>query len=468
MSKNLKNIVEKVKACIIPPKKAEEKVKLIMKKIDSVAENIGKKYGFKPMFCGSVAKGTWLMPVEMDLFLLFPENIERSEFEEVGLKAAKEISKALNAKWEKKYTEHPYLRAFLQDVQLDIVPCYDVPPQRIKSAVDRTPWHVRYVREKLEEWQKDEVRLLKVFCKAQEVYGADIVHHGFSGYLCELLIIKFGSFINLVKSATKWNPQVILYLEKPPKKEILDSFSIHPLVFIDPVDENRNVAAAVSFKSFFKFVKACRKLVSSPSESMFRKRFIPISQKKLERILTKRNTKFYVLLFPAPKDLHEDIIVAQLRKLAKLLSENLSREGFLIHRIEEFFLEKEAGIIIESEIWKLPVVMKRIGPSVFSKHAKEFLVHYSDKYAWIENGVWVVEDKRKFLKIEEFLKCFFSGSEKSLKERGVPSKLAKLSKEMRIYIGDSAIVSLAKKKKEFAAFLKKYFEESINPYEVQI
>ncbi len=468
MSKNLENVVEKVKAWIVPPKKAEEKVKLIMEKINSIAETLGKKYGFKPMFCGSVAKGTWLMPVEMDLFLLFPENVERNELEKVGLKVAKEICKEINAKWEKKYTEHPYLRAFLQDVQLDIVPCYDVPPERIKSAVDRTPWHVRYVRENLEEWQKDEVRLLKVFCKAQDVYGADIVHHGFSGYLCELLIIKFGSFINLVKNATKWNPQVILYLEKPPKKEVLDSFSMHPLVFIDPVDENRNVAAAVSFRSFFKFVKACRKLVSSPSESMFRKKPIPISQKRLERILTKRNTKFYVLFFPIPKSLHEDIIVAQLRRLAKLLFENLSRQGFLIHRTEVFFLEKEAGIILESEIWKLPNVMKRVGPSVFSKHAKEFLEHYSDKHAWIENGVWVVEDKRRFSKIEEFLKCFFTGSEKSLKERGVPSKLAKLCKEMRIYIGDSAIVSLVKKKKEFAVFLKKYFEESINPYEVQI
>ncbi len=459
----MREVLEKALAKIKPSKEEEEKIKSLSERVLAVAGEIGKKYNFSPMLCGSVAKGTWLKPAELDLFLLFPESLEREKLEDLGLKAGKGICKRLKARYEKKYTEHPYLRAMLPEkIEMDVVPCYDTLPTKIKSAVDRTPWHVRYVLEHLKKEQRDEVRLLKKFCKAQKVYGADLMHQGLSGYLCELLIIKFGSFENVVKQASKWYPQVVLWLERAPEKNVLEEFKGHPLVFIDPVDPKRNVAAAVSYESFFRFVLACKKFLKKPSEKFFFEKEKEISVQKLKKKLEKRDSRFYLLIFKKPNE-HEDIVISQLRRLAKLLKRNLESQEFSLIHTKEFSLEKICGLIIEAEIWKLPKIMKRTGPEIKArKHALEFLKHYSDKRAWIEEEKWVIEDERRFRSIREFLEYFFKGRESELRQRGIPSKLAKVAKTMRIFEGDSELISVARKSKEMRIFLREYFEFDLN------
>ncbi len=458
MRKILNNVIKKLK-----PSEAEEKrIKTLAESVLRISKKIGMKVGFTPMLCGSVAKGTWLKPAELDLFLLFSERLSREELEKQGLKAAKEICRRLHAKWEKRYTEHPYLRCLLRNgVEMDIVPCYDIPPEKIISAVDRTPWHVRYVLKHLKEEQRDDVRLLKKFCKAQQVYGADLLHCGFSGYLCELLIIKFGSFENVVKQASKWYPQVVLWLEKAPSKKELEQFKAHPLVFIDPVDQKRNVAAAVSYESFFRFVKACKEFLLAPSEKFFFAKPKELSVKKLKGILKKRDSKFYILLFPKP-NVHEDVLASQLRRFEKLLKYYLEKEGFSMHRVEFFILDNFFGLLLEAEIWKLPKIMKRVGPEILSRHAKEFLKHYASKKAWIENNAWVVEDERKFQTIEEFLQWFFKGSAKALEQRGIPSYIAKQSRKLLLYKGDSELVKLSLRHEDFRIWLRKYFAKNLN------
>lgn len=457
----MKKILNQVLREIKPKKKDEQRISKIANKVMKVSREIGKKYNFKPMLCGSVAKGTWLYPAELDLFLLFHETLPRKELENLGIKAGKEICKALGAKWEKKYTEHPYLRCFFEDVEMDIVPCYDIKPEKIKSAVDRTPWHVKYILKHLTEKQKDEVRLLKKFCKTQEVYGADLVHRGFSGYLCELLIIKFGSFKNAIREASKWYPPIVLYLGKKPSKKQLEEFGEQPFIFIDPVDPKRNVAAAVSIETFMKFIKACRDFLKKPSSDFFFPKVKELSVNKLRGILKKRDSRFYLLVFNKP-DVHEDIAVSQLRRFSKILKKFLEKNGFSILATSTFLLNEICGILIESEIWKLPKIMKRVGPEVYSKHAKEFLKHYHTKRAWIEDGKWIVEDKRRFQTISEFLDDFFKGSEKKLLEKGIPSKLVKNVKTMKIYEGDANLIKFASKRKDFRVWLKKYFERNLN------
>ena len=459
----MREIFKRVLKKIGPNKKEEERVKKISRRVLNIAGEIGKKYGFAPMLCGSVAKGTWLKPAELDLFLLFPENLERKKLEELGLKAGREICTNLHASYEKKYTEHPYLRAMLPEkIEMDVVPCYDVLPTKIKSAVDRTPWHVRFVLEHLKKEQRDEVRLLKKFCKAQRVYGADLVHQGLSGYLCELLIIKFGSFENVVKRASKWYPQVMLYLHGQPEREVLEELSKHPLIFIDPVDPKRNVAAAVSTETFFRFVLACKRFLRNPSEKFFFEREREITAEKLKKILRKRDSRFYLLCFEKPEE-HEDVVISQLRRMAKLLQRNLESREFSLIRVKEFSFERICGLIIEAEIWKLPKIMKRVGPEIKAKrHALEFLKHYSTKKAWIEEGKWVIEDERRFQSIREFLEHFFRGRESKLKQRGIPSKLARVAKTLKIFEGDEELIKAAEKSKELRVFLREYFEFDLN------
>ena len=51
---------------------------------------------------------------------------------------------------------------------------------------------------------RDEVRVLKKFMKGIDTYGAEIKVGGFSGMLCETLILNYGSFEDTIKSASDW------------------------------------------------------------------------------------------------------------------------------------------------------------------------------------------------------------------------------------------------------------------------
>lgn len=89
---NLKLVLNKVKPSEIEKKEMKsfiEKLLETSKKLSSV----------KPMICGSVEKDTWLSKkYELDLFLLFNQNISKKELEEKGLALAKNIVKNLKRK----------------------------------------------------------------------------------------------------------------------------------------------------------------------------------------------------------------------------------------------------------------------------------------------------------------------------------------------------------------------------------
>ncbi|GAI51570.1 unnamed protein product, partial [marine sediment metagenome] len=80
---------------------------------------------------------------------------------------------------------------------------FDLDEERIKqegpiTAVDRSPWHGRFVRENLSKDQKNDVRLLKQFFKSNHSYGdkSSVGKVGFIGYSSELLIYYFGNINN--------------------------------------------------------------------------------------------------------------------------------------------------------------------------------------------------------------------------------------------------------------------------------
>ena len=55
--------------------------------------------------------------------------------------------------------------------------------------------------------QEKEVRLLKRFMKMVGTYGSEFKVGGFSGYLCELMIIRYGSFLKVLKGVfDHWKP----------------------------------------------------------------------------------------------------------------------------------------------------------------------------------------------------------------------------------------------------------------------
>ncbi|MEM4201778.1 MAG: CCA tRNA nucleotidyltransferase [Candidatus Hadarchaeum sp.] len=332
------------------------------------------KLGFtaKPMVVGSAARGTWLrQDPDIDVFILFDETITREELEQRGMAVAREVAGPAG---EEKFAEHPYVTMKFRGLDIDLVPCFDVAdPRRIKSAVDRSPHHQRYVKSKLTPQLVDEVLLLKQFASGTGVYGAELKKQGFSGYLCELLILHYGSFRKLVEEASKWMPgEVIDTLSYyPDKSEPKLIFENQPLVVIDPVDPSRNAAAAVSLQNFSTYVRACQDFLDNPSlRFFFPKRVRLLSPAELDRVLKRRGTRLFCIVFRSPKVV-PDVLYPQLRRTEKAIVTRLVQEGFEVLR-SDVWADGHSVILIELSVSKLPGVKTRVGPPP-NISAKDFI-----------------------------------------------------------------------------------------------
>ena len=155
---------------------------------------------------GSVAKGTALKgKSDIDIFMAFPLDTDKQYLKEIGLYLAHKCSDNFDGEASHHFASHPYVTSIIDGFEVDFVPCYEIEDgSQLKSAVDRTILHTRYVMANLSDEQRDEVLLLKRFMDMTGTYGSEFKVGGFAGYLCELLVIYYGNFENTLKNATKW------------------------------------------------------------------------------------------------------------------------------------------------------------------------------------------------------------------------------------------------------------------------
>jgi tRNA nucleotidyltransferase (CCA-adding enzyme) len=471
MPKNYQKILKEVLIKIKPNNQQRKKLENLSKKALSITNKEVKKVGAKAMIAGSLTRDTWLPDKnEFDIFIVFPKSISEDRLEKLGLKFGKRIIQNLSGEWVVEYAQHPYVRGKIDDTQIDVVPCYELKAgERIKSAVDRTPFHVRYLEKKLYKKMSDEVRLLKRLCYANKIYGADAKTEGFSGYICELLIIRYGNFLNLLKNVVKWNPAEIIDIEKHYNEKdyrtLRKQFKDQVLIIIDPIDKTRNAAAAISANSFFMLKKIANEFLENPSKDLFFEReFGPITESELILDQMKRRTELLLVVFEPPKTV-PDILWPQLRRFAERLEGILKEYEFITLRKDVYTNEEDlAVVLLEMEVSKLPSVDKRIGPKVFDLDDSErFLKKYKNNCLvgpFIENNYWCAEVKRKFLVAREKLSDSLNQNLSVLKERGIPNYIAKqIVKRFEIIYESSRIVELIKKDNDFGVFLRKYFEK---------
>ncbi len=464
-------VLKKAEKLVTPSKKEQEEMRKIVSLVFEKTKEIASKHGAKPLVAGSVTRNTWLPnKKEFDIFVMFDPSISREELEAKGLEIGKEVAKAIKGKAIIEYAEHPYVNIKYKDYEIDIVPCYELPSvEKIKSAVDRTPFHVRYLEKNLKKEMQKEVRLLKGFLKAIDAYGADIKTQGLSGYACELLIIHFKTFLNCIKEFAKMNFGMIIDIEnywQNKRKELIKMFKGHPLILIDPVDRKRNVASALSTENFFRIAKFSKQFLEKPSIKYFKKiEPKPYSLEKLKKVIDKRETKMFLIVFEKP-DVVDDILYGQLRKFANRIESILEETKYeFVVFDKDFFVDENKNkvyVLLEMEVWDLPNIQKRIGPVVFDKvNSKRFLKQHEKALIkpYVENGRWVAIVKRKFKTAKEKIKDSLSKPEKILLAKGIPSHIAKsIAKDFKIY-EESKIIKLAKNK-EFNKFLVKYLEKS--------
>jgi tRNA nucleotidyltransferase (CCA-adding enzyme) len=339
----------------------------------------------------------------------------------------------------------------------------------LKSAVDRTPFHVKYIEEHLHLALSDDVRLLKQFLTANGIYGADAKTEAFSGYVSELLVINYGRFIDVLRNVTTWKPGEIIDIEEYYRPEdyqrLRKKFKNQVLILIDPIDKKRNATAAVSARSFFIFKKIAEEFLKKPSrEFFFEKEVEPINEMELITKQVQRRTELILIKFTPPKVV-PDILWPQLRRFANRLQSILEevKYEFRVLRKDVYTNEKNlAVVLLEMEVSKLPIVQKKVGPSIFDLvDSANFIKKYKKqalKGPFVENDFWAVEVRRKFLTAREKLIDSLKENVKILKAKGIPNHIAKqLVKGFKVISENDKIMQLVKKDPKFGVFLKKYF-----------
>ncbi len=394
----------------IRPKKSEEKKihSLYNHLIEIINETALKNnINAQAVLVGSVAKGTWISgKADIDIFIKFTTDTSGDELKEKGLFLGKECIKIMDGKSELRYASHPYVTGIINGYNVDFVPCYDIKNiKEMKSAVDRTIAHTDYVIKTLKPEQADEVLLLKSFMKSIGTYGSEFKVGGFAGYLCELLIINYDTFLKVLRNASdEWKPGYQIDLSE---YGTASSYN-EPLVVVDPVDKNRNVAAALTLQKMSEFVIASRNFLNKESPSYFIQKELDVDLKDIIEEFKRRSTKSILLSFKAPH-IPADALYPQIKKTEKSMVHFVERNGFKTFNSDSWTDEKnKILILLEFETWQLPLIKKHHGPPIWSfDHEEKFKEKYHEK-AFLEEDRWVAEVEREHINAVNLLETTLS------------------------------------------------------------
>jgi tRNA nucleotidyltransferase (CCA-adding enzyme) len=342
---------------------------------------------------GSTARDTWLAgDRDIDLFVAFPPDLGREQLEEYGL----QVGHAVLPDGHEEYAEHPYVVGAYDGYDVDLVPCFDVEDATaIQSAVDRTPFHTRYLEGRLNGGLADEARVAKQFCKGVGVYGSDLRTRGFSGFLLELLVCEYDGFRPLVEAAADWHPPVELDPEGHAAVSVDD-----PLVVTDPTDPERNVAAVCSPANLARLQHNARELLADPRADLFEPDTPePLDVATAREHVAARGTTPLAVHFEAP-DIVDDQLWPQLEKSLAGVADELDRRGFDVLRTVALAqgAGADAALLLELTVAELPAVERHEGPPVHVRdHAGSFFDAYADTDAYgpfVDGDRYVVERER--------------------------------------------------------------------------
>jgi tRNA nucleotidyltransferase (CCA-adding enzyme) len=411
---------------------------------------------------GSVAKDTWLKEdPDIDIFIRLPLTIPRTDLDQIIIKIAKKATK--DSKHIERFAEHPYLETFVDNIRVNIVPCYQVDIGNWKSATDRTPYHTKYVNEHLNSELKNEVRLLKKFFKGINVYGAEIKTGGFSGYLCELLILHYKSFIKTLEVFSKYKKTIIVdqnnYYDNKLDPTI---FFSDPVIVIDPVDMNRNVASALKSERLYDLIGAARAFLLKPSVNFFFSPNVDIfSLAALKSEFAKRGSSILFILLDNIKAV-PDVLWGQLYRTQRSIRKLLKNKDFTILRDMVWTNEKTLTVfIIELETYKLPRIKQHIGPPLeFEEQCTSFLLKYMKKSSvfsgpYIQNKRWIILSDRTHFDAVKLLEEELISDIQSV---GIPKPITKaLKRNHRILVGYE-IASIYQNNDDFATLLTSFLK----------
>jgi tRNA nucleotidyltransferase (CCA-adding enzyme) len=460
MQEKIEEVCAVVLEKVTPKKRERAEMEALAEELEKKVVSASKDFGVEVEVRveGSVAKDTWLSREgDIDISMRVPTTIPHKSLGNVCLKIARKATEG--SKQIERFAEHPYLEAIVDDTRINIVPCYKTKRGEWLSATDRTPFHTNYVKKHLTKQMKGEVRLLKKFMKGTGVYGAEIKVGGFSGYLCELLILRYKSFINALKAFAQHKKRMVIDIEgyyKGREKELELLFK-EPVVTVDPVDRGRNVASAVQPKKLYTCVAAARAFLGNPDTKFF---YPPetaaLPAKELEQKLARYGSAVIFLTFEKVAAV-PDILWGQLYKSKRSLHKLIQLNGFSLLRDVPWSDEKTINMFIfDLEQRFISLVKKHLGPPLEKKNeCEKFLLKHvkspnTVSGPYIEDGRWVVEIRRKYTDAVALLKDKLRDGGRNT---GVAEQISKkLGEGFQIFVNEE-IVEVYKTNSGFAKFL---------------
>ncbi|MGV8162576.1 MAG: nucleotidyltransferase domain-containing protein [Candidatus Nanoarchaeia archaeon] len=388
----LSSLIEEQKKSTKPDMKVLEKINSFVAKINSELKK--KKIKAEASVGGSIAKGTFIKDnFDADIFIRFDSSFKGKNISEILESLLKEMK--INAN--KVHGSRDYFQ-IKEEFTYELVPVLRVTDYKeAENVADMSPLHVEYFNKKARNIKnlREEIRITKLFMKSGRVYGAESYIKGFSGHVVDLLLIKYGTFLNLVKNASKWSGELIIDIEKhhiDPKMSLNSSKISGPLIVVDPLQKNRNAAAALSKECFEQFEKRCKEFLINPSNDFFR--MPDFSKIVAERISKTKNSDIFTLNI-VPHKGKRDVVGSKILKIKEHIEKIAKEEEFKITWSDWFFDDNNSQICFAFEKDTLGSTKKVRGPPLDMKDAVESFKRSHIK-TFVESNYIYAEDIREY------------------------------------------------------------------------
>ncbi len=371
------------------------------------------------MLGGSAAKGTFLKhDFDCDIFVRF----QYDKYKEKDLSSMLEnaLKKIKNLKYEKVHGSRDYFTGKWKDLHYEVIPVlYITNKNMAKNITDMSPLHVEWLNQHINEEIRDQILLTKLFFKAQKVYGAESYMNGFSGHVVDLLTVYYGSFKALLENIEKWQEKELINMTPHP----VNMNALNPdklqsaIIIIDPVQPERNAAAAVSFEQFYTIKNQATALLAKPSIDFFKRKSITKTDiAKIKKDATKKDAAC-IIMKALPTHGKLDTIGTKIFKSFEFMKEELERNEF--HTEEsgwdwEEEQEKPALLWLVIKEKKLSAITEQQGPPLkLQQDVKAFRAKHKDTF--FKGERLYAKIKRKYQKPEELIKAILK--DKRIKEK---------------------------------------------------
>jgi len=409
----MKKILQKIKPSNEEEKKFARETNFFLKMLTAAL----KPFGAKAMLVGSGAKGTWLVGShDLDIFVLFDLKKYGDKSSELSELLGKTLKKAFpQTKITRLHGSRDYFQLSQRGFLFEVVPILKISTaEQARNITDISPFHSAWVNRRAAK-VKDDIRLLKQFCKANNLYGAESYIGGFSGYVLEILTAHYGSFENVLKAAQKWKEKEVIDPSKFYQTQEEALFHINasklqsPLVVVDPVDKTRNAAAALSKEKFLLLKELAKKYLQKPAEEFFEKRIVTADSLQREY----KDKGMRVFLNVRSMEGKEDVVGMKLLKAFEFIKEKL--QGFTVrHSGWDWDTGKRAVFYFVVKKKELPEYEIRLGPPLKMKpYVEDFKKKYKNTFE--EKGKIKAKVKAEHPKLKDFVNALLK--EEYVKER---------------------------------------------------